>query len=399
MALPLTKQELADWILKRLGAPVVNIEITDEQLEDVIDEAVQWFQEYHYDGAERMYRTLKLSGDIMAGNNRKAADINAPTFDISKWNDYRKGDRVMTMKASNNMPEKIWVKYDSEEPVYYRTFTVDPAGIYYVRDSDEAFRDDKQLYDSDWMPDSDGVYQIYNPAVHTTPGLRYSATITNEPRGYAFNELWVPEDESLAAPFVDYDYSKEGLVGIPLPENIIGINKVLRIDNFSGMGMWNYEYQMFLNNFDYFYGSGGMSGGMTNYYTTKMNLEFIDWMMNVQPAIRYTKHRNKLYIDTNWTRLENMAKSKDYYLMIECYEANDPEIFGDVYKDKWLMRYATALAKVQWGSNLKKHNNLVLPGGVQIDGQAIYNEGKEEQEKLEDEVKNNFMLEMDFIIG
>lgn len=64
MALPVTKQELADWILRRLGAPVVNVEITDVQLEDCIDEAVEFFQWYHYDGAERTYRVIHLTPDI-----------------------------------------------------------------------------------------------------------------------------------------------------------------------------------------------------------------------------------------------------------------------------------------------------------------------------------------------
>ena len=399
MALPLTKQELADWILRRLGAPVVNIEVTDEQLEDCIDESVQFFHEYHYDGAERAYRTIKIDANVLNGNARRPHGLNAPTYDVMKDDTYRIGDRVMTIKSASNMPEKVWVKFDSEEKVYYRNFVVDAAGIYYVSDSDAPLRDDRYLYDSDWLPDSDGVYQIYNAAIHTHPGTRYTEVITSEPRALSFGDKWVPEDESLAAPFVDYDYSKEGLVGIPVPENIIGINKVLRIDNFSGMGMWNFEYQMMLNNFDMFYGSGGAGGAMTNYYTTKMNLEFIDHLMNVQPAIRFSKHRNKLYIDSNWTRFENAARTRDYYLMVECYEVNDPEIYGDVYKDKWLKRYATAITKMQWGSNLKKHNNLVLPGGVQIDGQSIYNEGKEEAKELEDELKSSLMLEMDFLIG
>ena len=105
MALPTSKQELADWILRRLGAPVVNIEVTDAQLEDAIDEAVQWFQEWHYDGAERTYRTIKIEGDVLDGNNRIHQDLNAPMLDLSsdKW---RIGDRAMTYKPDGT-PDKI----------------------------------------------------------------------------------------------------------------------------------------------------------------------------------------------------------------------------------------------------------------------------------------------------
>ena len=834
MPLPLSKQELADWILRRLGAPVVNVEIADIQLEDVIDEAVQFFQEYHYDGAERTYRTIKIEGDVINGNNRKHQDVNAPMYDPAS-REYRIGDRVMTYKT-NGMPDKIWVKYDSDEIVTFKfivldsdgslfvydsdlpkrdgkfifdsaaqdhidsdglyvtydsdthnttiffpfttgryryqevntkpdsenfvrdsdgtfvqydsdihkvyqydsddnglwydsegtfvqydsdkhvtkgyevvvdsdlvdvfyvdsdgtfvqydsdkhgvvtTYVSDPAGLYvreeglnrfvlasidpkyatspkfsplynrptlysqvdiqpqrysrqftfptvYVKLEENAWVDSEGtyvLYDSDkhfnygfdsegsfvqdsdgntvpydsdihainyirdnnngefvynfsdsdsdlyrvenalvsfeidsenltgkWVdsdgtyvpydsdkysydrydsdpsglfvdsegvfvvyqstkyqtynfdsesikldsdgnsigaiPDSDGmldglyvrtyldkdseVYTLYDSDTHNslfydsdgtgnklnlvrnidmlfrrsinlvpvqrfrrvdasdvqryhkvfTPfaryekvhnvqkyyrrhqllGQRFSFTLQKEVRrtDYGFEEFWKEEDKVLTEQVIDYDYSKVGQVGIPIPDTIIGINKVFRIDNFSGMGMWNYEYQYFLNNFDFFYGNGGASSmPLTNYYITKSNLELIDHMMNVQPAIRFNKHRNRLYLDTNWTRLGNMAKSKDYYLMIECYEVNDPEVFGDVYKDKWLKRYATALAKMQWGTNLKKYQNTELPGGLVLSGQELYDEGREEAKELEEELKNS-RLEMDFLMG
>lgn len=336
MALPSSKQELADWILRRLGAPVVNVEITDVQLEDVIDEAVQWFQEWHYDGAERTYRTIKIEGEVLDGNNRKPNNITAPLFDVDQLLEYRVGDRVMTYNQ-HGQPDHIWIKYDSDTDV--------------------------------------------NTVSRT------------------FESLFRKEEEVLAEPSLDLDYSKEGQVGIIIPENIIGVTKVFRIDNFSGVGMWNYEYQYMLNNFDFFFGNnGGSTMPLTNYYTTKSYLDLIDNMMNTQPAIRFSKHRNRLFIDTNWKRLERNTASSAYYLMIECYEANDPEIFSDVYKDKWLKRYATALAKEQWGSNLKKYSNTELPGGLMLDGRALYEEGKEERITLEEELKAS-QLEMDFIIG
>jgi len=186
-------------------------------------------------------------------------------------------------------------------------------------------------------------------------GSRFTFNDNKERRrnDYKFEELFKQEDVVLNEPIVDYDYSKQGQVGIPIPDTIVGINKIFRIDNFSGMGMWNYEYQFFLNNFDYFYGNGGASMmPMTNYYVTKMKV----------------------------------------------YEVNDPEVYGDVYKNSWLKRYATARAKMQWGSNLKKYSNTNLPGGLMLDGQALYDEGKEESDALEQELKST-SLEMDFFVG
>ena len=231
-------------------------------------------------------------------------------------------------------------------------------------------------------------------------GIRYSKYDSEIDRSIlSFEDQFKQEQMVLTEPTVNYDYSHAGQVGIQVPETIIGISKVFRIDNFTGSGMWNFEYQYIMNNFDMFYGSGGSGGGaMTHYMIHKMNMELINDMLNVQPAIRFNKTRNRLYLDTSWARISGQAKTKDYYLMIECYEVNDPEVFGDVYKDKWLKRYATTLAKMQWGSNLKKYQNTELPGGIQLSGQELYDEGKEESKELEEELKNS-QLEMDFIVG
>ena len=68
MAKPTTKQELIDHCLRKLGAPVLEVNVSDEQLDDCIDDAIQYFQERHFDGVERMYLKYKITqGDIDRG--------------------------------------------------------------------------------------------------------------------------------------------------------------------------------------------------------------------------------------------------------------------------------------------------------------------------------------------
>jgi hypothetical protein len=52
MAKPASKQELIDYSLRRLGAPVLEINVDDEQIDDLVDDALQYFQERHFDGVE-----------------------------------------------------------------------------------------------------------------------------------------------------------------------------------------------------------------------------------------------------------------------------------------------------------------------------------------------------------
>ena len=55
MATPNTRDELIDYCLRALGHPVLEVNVADEQMEDRIDEALQYFREFHPDGKRRFY--------------------------------------------------------------------------------------------------------------------------------------------------------------------------------------------------------------------------------------------------------------------------------------------------------------------------------------------------------
>jgi hypothetical protein len=63
MAKPSTRQGLIDYCLRKLGYPVLEINVDDDQLDDLVDDAIQYFNERHYDGVERMYLKYKITQD------------------------------------------------------------------------------------------------------------------------------------------------------------------------------------------------------------------------------------------------------------------------------------------------------------------------------------------------
>ena len=63
MASPNTKAELKEYALRRLGKPVLEINVSDDQCDDAIDYTIQKFQQYHYDGMERVYLKHKITQD------------------------------------------------------------------------------------------------------------------------------------------------------------------------------------------------------------------------------------------------------------------------------------------------------------------------------------------------
>ena len=79
MAIPNTRDEFTDYCLRRLGQPVVEINIDDEQLDDCVDEALQWFREHHPDGSRRFYLSHQLSADDISNGYIDLADSSVQT--------------------------------------------------------------------------------------------------------------------------------------------------------------------------------------------------------------------------------------------------------------------------------------------------------------------------------
>ena len=63
MAKPSSRQGLIDYCLRRLGYPVLEINVDDDQIDDLVDDAIQFYNERHYDGVERMYLKYKITQD------------------------------------------------------------------------------------------------------------------------------------------------------------------------------------------------------------------------------------------------------------------------------------------------------------------------------------------------
>jgi hypothetical protein len=72
MAQPSNREEFTDYCLRQLGAPVLEINVDVDQINDRIDEAIQYYQEYHFDGIERMYLKHQFTAEDVerfAGEN------------------------------------------------------------------------------------------------------------------------------------------------------------------------------------------------------------------------------------------------------------------------------------------------------------------------------------------
>jgi len=156
---------------------------------------------------------------------------------------------------------------------------------------------------------------------------------------------------------------------ITLPENIIGAVRIFSIgDMISQSSLFDVRYQIALNDLYQFYRQS-----MVPYYMNLMQIQFLEQLLVGQQPIRYSKHRDRLQVDMDWGRV-NVGN----YLIVEAYEVIDPDVYTDAWKDRWLLRYATALIKRQWGINLTKYSGVQLIVGITFNGDKIYSEAVQE---------------------
>ena len=177
---------------------------------------------------------------------------------------------------------------------------------------------------------------------------------------------------------------------ITVPDNVIGAVNLFNIADPSirSDDLFNIRYQIALNDL---YTLTSVS--MVPYYMVMEHLSLISEMLVGKQLLRFNRHMNRLYIDMDWNSLSNE------YLLVEAYQIVDPTEYVDVWKDQWLMRYATALIKRQWGSNLTKFTGMQLPGGLTFNGEKIYNDAVAEITDLEDKMISSYSLPVMDMIG
>jgi hypothetical protein len=209
MAKPASRQELIDYCLRRLGAPVLEINVDDDQIDDLVDDALQYFNERHFDGVERMYLKYQISqADIDRGSAKGKNGVgivtttgtsNVTGYGTTSFNFYETSNYIQVPDSVIGI-EKIF-KFDTSSisggmfSIKYQLFLND---LYYfnsvellqyamvksyLEDIDFLLTTDKQvrfnkrqnrLYlDLDWGAQSAGnflvldCYRILDPTTHT----------------------------------------------------------------------------------------------------------------------------------------------------------------------------------------------------------------------------------------
>ena len=111
MAKPATRQQLIDYCFRKLGAPVLEINVDDDQVDDLVDDALQYFQERHFDGIERMYLKYQFTQeDIDRGKAKGTTGVGIVTTTGTSTNITGYGTTTNSFYETSNfiqVPESV----------------------------------------------------------------------------------------------------------------------------------------------------------------------------------------------------------------------------------------------------------------------------------------------------
>ena len=97
MAVPNSRESLKQYCLRSLGKPVIDINVDEDQVEDRIDEALQYFAQYHTDGVERMYLKYEVT---QADVTRMTTDSSESITQGSVTTAWKQGANFLVVPAS-----------------------------------------------------------------------------------------------------------------------------------------------------------------------------------------------------------------------------------------------------------------------------------------------------------
>ena len=318
-----SRQELIDYCLRALGEPVVEVNVDDEQLEDRVDEALEYWRLYHWDGIDKQYMKFQI-----AASEIHLTTTNADQFYLGE---------LVTGQTSGA------TAVVADENIRHSTGTLLLV---------------KQLT---------GVFLPGETVVADKSGLTSTLDATT--------------------PYVLGSYDKHY---IDVPDYVYGVTRVIPFNNASSSkNIFDLQYQLRLNDlYDL------TSTSIIYYKTVMSHLSLLDFELNGKPLFRFNRIQGRLYLDVNW----DASISLGDFIVVECYRAEDPNEFTQVWNELWLRHYVTALFKKQWGINGKKFQGILLPGNVSIDWQGMYNEAVKELETLEDELMRK-SAPLEFFMG
>lgn len=336
-------QQLGQRIMRLLGHPIINVEIHPDQLYDAISMATEFFTKY------AGYTTEYLIFDSRLYETNKGVRLDH-LFTVANTG-FTLTEKLAGTKRSN--PD----------------FTVDIPDALYISLSaipQSYFSNSSAL--SSAVP-SDGIYEmqvidksIYNEFITFSPSL--SSVFKMAPQRKISSQCEAIDNATQYNNMFDYD--------------VMDYRKVMAVTEFeegSNQGVNTlFSLEQTLAQQTYFsYAMGNYGFDLLSWHTMK------DWIDTREKLLAI---RRDIHFDarSQYLKFYPQPKNTRFYGVISCFVERP---LRDIIKEKWVLEYSTALAKVMWGRILTKITGVSLLGGGNFSGDTILAEGLREKEALE----------------
>jgi hypothetical protein len=178
---------------------------------------------------------------------------------------------------------------------------------------------------------------------------------------------------------------------VTVPDAVVGITRMFPVSTMLGSSsLFSLNFQFAQSDFL----SSALTGSMIPLWMALTHIELIQQILIGNQPLRFNRHTNKVKIDMDWTKF-----AVGDYLVLEGYQVLDPDVYSDIWKDKFLLRYATALVKRQWGENISKFSGMQMAGGTAFNGDRIRTEAMEDIEELERSMIERYSAPIEVFYG
>jgi len=320
MAHPNSRATFKEYCLRKLGKPVIDINLDEDQIDDRIDQALQFWYDYHFDGSSKVFIKHAITQEDADRRWIYVPDNLIGITGIIPFDQSSSSTNMFDLRYQlrlHDLYDFTSVSYVSYEITmqHLRTLNLLFSGTPQFRFNRHGSR---LKLDVDWVRDTPvGTWVIIEGYVATLPDNRtLTGTISTTLGSNVYTGANTIFDQELA---IDDELT------------VIGVsNTTVRVTAVNSSNSINVS---------------------ANYATTNTGLTGI--------------------VSGN----------------------------SDVWDDRFLKLYATALLKKQWGANLKKFTGIQMPGGITLNGQVIFDEAKEEIKELEDEMISMNTLPGEMFLG
>ena len=380
-------EDLKDYCLRRLGAPVINIEIDNVQAYERIDDAIEYFVERHFDGVEEQhYKHTITRTDVENGYISVPSNFVSIT-DTMKTQGFTSGDAMFDIEYQM-MQDVVWGGHANITDYYLQKQHLSLMNSFFSPSRSFTYNCAANRLRPAWQISDVGSGNMFVEVkdVTATEWVKTNATATSldatDPKGLS-NAHTVASDA--AGTFsIEQTYTSSGPIAGTLTS------------------WFNIDQGTY---------AGDLIATMTNsngdVLATKTINPGVQWISHFISA-----HVSTEDIETITIKIEGTAAAagETFFLynpwlyvnnsiILHGYTSIDPSLETDVYNDRWIKEYATAILKRQWGMNIKKFDGVQLPGGVTMNGTQIFEEANIEIEKLEERFSLEYELPVDSFWG